>query len=123
VAFTSGNVGPSGTAAGAVGRPTVVVMALPQPAVPAIAMGAVSIDVARGKSLYGQLCAGCHGPDGARIADKSLKAAAARLDAAQLGIAIMNPAGAMPKIFPTPRGAEDERDIRDIAAYVDAGTN
>jgi alcohol dehydrogenase (cytochrome c) len=121
VAFTSGNISPTGL--GSAGRPSVVVMALPQARVPATAAGTAAADAGRGKTVYGQVCAGCHGPDGDRIADKQLKAAVARMDAAQLARAIANPAGVMPKIFPAPRTAEDERDLGDVTAYLAGGMN
>ncbi len=56
VAFTSGNVSP--TAFGAVGRPSIVVMALPASAAPAAASTAP--DASRGKQIYLQTCASCH---------------------------------------------------------------
>ncbi len=36
----------------------------------------------------------------------------------QLTRFILNPAPPMPKLFPEPRTTDDERDIRDVAAYV-----
>jgi alcohol dehydrogenase (cytochrome c) len=121
VAFTSGNISPTGL--GSAGRPSVVVMALPQVPRPAASVGGAAVDLARGKIVYGQVCAGCHGSDGDRIADRKLKAASARMDLTQLVRTITNPAGQMPKVFPAPRTAEDERDLGDVAAYVKAGLN
>jgi mono/diheme cytochrome c family protein len=114
VALTSGNVSPASF--GSVGRPSVVILSLPGSA--AAPATAVPPDAARGKQLYVQLCAGCHGPDGDRIAGKELKSVKSRLDATQLGTFIVSPTGTMPKIFPDPRTSDDERDIRDVAAYV-----
>lgn len=119
VAFTSGNISPTGL--GSAGRPSVVVMALPKSALPASVAGTAGADHQRGRVLYGQVCASCHGPEGDRIADKRLKAAALRMDAAQLAQTILNPSGVMPKIFPAPRTEDDERDLRDIIAYLEQG--
>ena len=114
VAFTSGNVSPASF--GSVGRPSVVVMSLPTARLPSAV--ATTPDPARGGQLYAQVCAGCHGPEGDRIAGKSLKSARSRMSAEQLATFIVNPTGSMPKIFPGPRTKEDERDIRDLAAFV-----
>jgi alcohol dehydrogenase (cytochrome c) len=114
VAFTSGNVSP--TAFGSVGRPSIVIMSLPATAAPATA--SKSADAARGKQIYLQTCAGCHGSEGDRIAARELKSLRSRMNAAQLGAFILNPTPPMPKLFPEPRTADDERDIRDVAAFV-----
>ena len=114
VALTSGNVSPASF--GAVGRPSVVILALPGGA--AFPATSTAPDATRGKSLYGQLCSGCHGPDGDRIAGKALKVVKSHMNAAQLGHFLITPTGAMPKLFPEPRTSDDERDIRDVAAYV-----
>jgi alcohol dehydrogenase (cytochrome c) len=114
VAFTSGNVSP--TAFGAVGRPSIVVMTLPTTASPSSASAAP--DASRGKQIYLQTCASCHGPDGDRIAGMGLKSIQSRMNAAQLRAFILDPAPPMPKLFPEPRTVEDERDIRDVAAFV-----
>jgi alcohol dehydrogenase (cytochrome c) len=113
VAFTSGNVSP--TAFGAVGRPSIVVMALPSTAASTVA---TATDPTRGKQVYTQACAGCHGPDGDRIAGKDLKSVKTRMNAQKIAAFILNPVAPMPKIFPEPRTAEDERDLHDVAAYV-----
>lgn len=115
VAFTSGNVSPASF--GSVGRPSVIIMSLPMKASLSKA-AAVSPDPARGKQIYAQLCSGCHGPEGNRVAGKELKSAKSRMSVEQLAAYIMNPAGSMPKLFPEPRTADDERDIRDVAAFV-----
>ena len=114
VALTSGNVSPASF--GSVGRPSVVVLSLPGSASPPAA--ATTPDAARGKQLYAQLCAGCHGPEGERVAGKDLKSLKSRMNATQLTRFIVSPTGTMPKIFPDPRTSDDERDIRDVAAYV-----
>jgi alcohol dehydrogenase (cytochrome c) len=114
VAFTSGNVSPASF--GAVGRPSVVVMSLP--GVPASAAAAAAPDATRGKQIYTQVCSGCHGPEGDKIADKNLRTVKARMNATQLAAFIVTPTGVMPKIFPEPRTPDDERDIQDVAAYI-----
>jgi alcohol dehydrogenase (cytochrome c) len=114
VAFTSGNISP--TAFGSVGRPSIVVMSLPTK--PAASGASASPDAARGKQIYSQICAGCHGPEGERIAGKDLKSVKSRMSAQQLAAFIVSPTGTMPRIFPDPRTGDDERDIRDVAAFV-----
>jgi len=114
IAFTSGNISP--TAFGSVGRPSIVVMSLPGGPTPATA--SVAPDVNRGRQIYGQICAGCHGPEGDRIAGKDLRTVKSRMTAGQLATFIVSPTGTMPKIFPEPRTNDDERDIRDVAAFV-----
>jgi alcohol dehydrogenase (cytochrome c) len=114
VAFTSGNVSP--TAFGAVGRPSLVIMALPAAAPKSGTSN--EADPARGKQIYIQTCLGCHGPEGDKIAGLSLKSVGSRMNAQQISAFILNPVAPMPKLFPEPRTAEDERDLRDVAAYV-----
>jgi alcohol dehydrogenase (cytochrome c) len=114
VALTSGNVSP--TAFGAVGRPSIVIMALPTTATAAAA--AKGPDANRGKQLYLQTCGSCHGPDGNKIANLELKAVKSRMNAEQIAAFIVNPAPPMPKLFPEPRTADDDRDIEDVAAFV-----
>jgi len=114
VAFTSGNVSP--TAFGAVGRPSIVIMALPATAAKPGASN--EPDPARGKQTYIQTCLGCHGPEGDKISGINLKSVGSRMNAQQLAAFILNPAPPMPKVFPEPRTTEDERDLRDVAAYV-----
>ena len=115
VAFTSGNVSP--TAFGSIGRPSVVVMSLPGGA-PNSMTTSNTPDVNRGKQLFTQICAGCHGPEGDRIAGKELKPAARRLNQDGVATFILNPVAPMPKIFPEPRSVDDECDVRDVAAFV-----
>lgn len=114
IAFTSGNVSP--TAFGSVGRPSIVVMSLPGS--PATSQVDRAPDANRGKQLYAQVCAGCHGPEGDRIAGKDLKSVKGRLSAEQLVTFVLNPTGTMPKLFPEPRTEDDDRDLRDMAAFV-----
>jgi alcohol dehydrogenase (cytochrome c) len=115
VAVTSGNVSP--TAFGSIGRPSIVVFTLPGK--PASAASAAS-DTTRGRQLYAQVCAGCHGPDGDRIAGKALQSVHSRMNAQQLTAFILNPTGTMPRLFSEQRTSDDERDIRDIVAFVSA---
>ncbi len=114
VAFTSGNVSP--TAFGAVGRPSVVLMALPTS--PPSAQAATGPDAARGKQIYLQTCGSCHGPDGNKVTGFDLKSPKSQLSADQIRAIILNPPPPMPRLFPDPRMADDERDIRDVAAFV-----
>ncbi len=114
IAFTSGNVSP--TAFGSVGRPSIVVMSLPSS--PATSAVDRAPDSNRGKQLYAQVCAGCHGPEGDRIAGKDLKSVKGRMSAEQLVTFVLNPTGTMPKLFPEPRTEEDNRDLHDMAAFV-----
>jgi mono/diheme cytochrome c family protein len=72
------------------------------------------------QALYAQVCAGCHGPEGDRVAGKELKAVKSHFNTTQLAAFISSPAGTMPKIFAEPRTVDDERDIRDIATFVAA---
>jgi len=114
IAFTSGNVSP--TAFGAVGRPSIVITALPATASKS---GASSeADPSRGKQIYTQSCLGCHGPDGDKIAGMNLKSVGSKMNAQQIAAFILNPVAPMPKVFAEPRTTEDERDLRDVAAYV-----
>lgn len=115
VAFTSGNVSP--TAFGAVGRPSIVVMALP--VAPPQSARSAGADAAHGKQIYTQTCGVCHGQDGDRVEGKDLKSVKSRMTADQLTALIKNPAPRMPQIFPEPRTPEDERDLRDVVAYVE----
>ena len=61
---------------------------------------------------------GCHGPEGDKIAGMNLKSVGSRMNAQQIAAFILNPVAPMPKVFPEPRTTEDERDLRDVAAYV-----
>ncbi len=115
VAFTSGNVSPASFGA-SVGRPSLVVMSLPASAESATVSSAP--DPGRGKQVYSQACAGCHGPDGNKIAGMDLRSSKLGLSAEQIAAFVLDPAKPMPQVFPPPRTAEDARDIRDVAAFV-----
>lgn len=124
VAFTTGNI--SRSAAELVGRPTMVIMALTDGAHPAVAQGGKTDDLGlvvsrpgdagRGKALYSQTCITCHGADGAMLPDFNLKGIRSRKDQAALAAWIKNPKAPMPRLFPSPFGAQD---VEDIAAYVE----
>ncbi len=115
VALTSGNASPAAT--GTTGRPSIVVMSLPTKPADGTADSA-AVDGARGHQLYVQICEGCHGLEGNRITGKDLRSVKSRMNAEQLAAFIRNPTRAMPKIFPESRSADDERDIRDLAAFL-----
>ncbi len=121
VAFASGNV--SRMAFGALGVPSVVIMALnpghassaqalvaPSPGKPA---GAVNI--AGGRKLYSQICVSCHGPDGNLIADHRLSNLKTRLDPLATVSFIKDPKPPMPKLYPD---LLSEQNVVDVAAYV-----
>lgn len=117
VAFTSGNVSPA--AFGSVGRPSVVVFSLPTaPAAPELS---AAPDPARGKTVYTQVCSGCHGPEGHQVPGvpgRDLRQLAGQMTAEALIAYVRAPAGQMPKVFPEPATAQDERDLMDLAAFV-----
>jgi len=120
VAFTSGNSSPASFGA-AVGRPTLVVMSLPPAlsrAVAAAPGGSKAASRVRGRQVYAQACAGCHGPDGDKISGENLRTVGLRKSAAEIAAFILKPVAPMPKVFPAPRTAEDERDLKDVAAFV-----
>jgi mono/diheme cytochrome c family protein len=73
-------------------------------------------DAARGKQLFAQNCAMCHGPEGAGAEAPRLKGEATRKNTAQLVAWIKKPAPPMPTLYPSPL---NQRDVDDIAAYVE----
>jgi len=115
IALTSGNVSPASF--GSVGRPTLVVLSLPAKAA-AAPTAATTPDAAHGKAVYIQVCSGCHGPDGNRVAGKDLKALSTQLSTDAFAAYIRKPIGQMPKVFPEPQTAQDARDVRDVAAFL-----
>ena len=115
VAFTSGNV--SRSVYGASGRPSIVVMALPA-AVLAKEAAEDKTDLAHGRSLYFGLCGACHGADGKSWRPFDLTKVKHKMTEAELVAFIKKPRSPMPPPFPEPRNAKDERDIRDIAAFL-----
>jgi PQQ-dependent dehydrogenase (methanol/ethanol family) len=117
IALTSGNISPASF--GSVGRPSLVVLSLPAKAAVA-PTSSTAPDAVHGKSVYTQVCSGCHGPDGNRVAGKDLKALSTQLSADAFAAYIRDPTGQMPKVFPQPQTAQDERDVRDVAAFLSA---
>jgi alcohol dehydrogenase (cytochrome c) len=107
VAMASGNV--SRVATRVTGLPSIVIMALEgQARSPPIA-------AARGRGLYAQICAACHGADGNLVADKKLSTLHERHDLASTIAYLRNPKPPMPKLFPD---ILSEQDLRDIGEYL-----
>jgi alcohol dehydrogenase (cytochrome c) len=110
LAFASGNV--SRNAFGALGLPSVVVMALnPTGVARTAAIGAVNDS---GRKLYGQICVTCHGADGNMVAEHKLANLKAR-DLAATVAYIKNPKLPMPKMFPD---LLTEKNVNDVATYI-----
>ncbi len=113
LAFANGNV--SRNAFGALGLPSVVIMAVDaKPAVQA-APTAASAGGVSGQRLYNQVCVACHGPDGAMVADRNLRTLKSRQDLAATIKSIREPKSPMPKLFPD---LLDEKAVADVAAYI-----
>jgi mono/diheme cytochrome c family protein len=114
VAFTSGNI--SRSVFGAVGIPTIVIMALDeQTAARAAAGPQPPYDIERGRELYAQNCSACHGATGEGGTGKSLKSLSGRLTFDATVQWLENPKPPMPKLFPNPLSEEA---VRDIAAFI-----
>ncbi len=115
VAFADGNI--SRNAFGALGLPSVVIMALnPKTlanAAPAAAAGAP--DAGAGRRLYSQVCVACHGPEGALVSDHKLSAAVARQGRAATIAYIKSPKLPMPKMYPD---LLNEQSIIDVTEYL-----
>ena len=73
-------------------------------------------DPARGRQLFTQYCAICHGPQGRGAEAPALKGEAQRKNPAQLQDWIKKPAPPMPVLYPRPLS---DRDVADVAAYVE----
>jgi len=74
-------------------------------------------DAARGKQLFTQNCATCHGATGTEGGvGPSLRNEKARKDAAAAVAWIKNPRPPMPKLYPSPLS---DKDVDDLAAYVE----
>jgi alcohol dehydrogenase (cytochrome c) len=114
VAFTSGNL--SRTLFGAAGRPTVIIMALPDAVVAAATNN--QPDPINGGELYFGYCGSCHGGEGDSWNAVELKATKHKMDFKALVEFIKNPRAPMPRTFPQPLNAADEKQIRDIASFV-----
>jgi len=114
VAVASGNT--SFSAGGVVGPPTIVVMALTAEALAKANDNGPS--PSRGKALFQQMCATCHGVTGDKIDSKNLRTVGTRMTQAQLEMFIQNPAPPMPRLFPPYLKGEGLRQVQDIAAYL-----
>lgn len=105
VAFASGNV--SRNAFGAIGVPSVVIMALKtSAALPGHRAGA---------QIYDQICTSCHGPAGNLIAGHELGTLKERHDLAWTVAFIKNPKLPMPKLYPE---LLTEQNVADVAVYL-----
>ena len=117
VAFASGNV--SRNAFGALGVPSVVIMGLRDPrTAPAASNGSSRVgtaDLAKGRKVYEQVCASCHGPDGNLVAGHALSTLASRRDRASTLRYIKNPKPPMPKLYP---GLLNEQSLVDVTSYI-----
>jgi len=121
LAIASGNV--SRNAFGALGVPSVVIMALNPSSLPnsatsiaaPAAAGAVVTGAASGRKLYSQICVSCHGPDGNLIADHKLSTLKSRRDQASTIRFIKDPKAPMPKLYPD---LITEQNVADVAAYI-----
>jgi alcohol dehydrogenase (cytochrome c) len=122
VAFASGNV--SRNAFGALGVPSVVIMALNAghapnaqalPTSSSSSAPAGAPNLASGRRLYSQICVSCHGPDGNLIADHKLSTLKARRDQAATISYIKDPKPSMPKLYPE---LMNEQNVVDVAAYL-----
>jgi alcohol dehydrogenase (cytochrome c) len=125
VAFASGNV--SRTAFGALGLPSIVIMALNAtgtgvPSAAAAASVGASVgqavgvpDVASGRKLFSQVCVSCHGTDGNMVGDHKLRERVPRLGPAATVSYIKDPKAPMPKLYPS---LLTEQNVSDVAAYL-----
>jgi mono/diheme cytochrome c family protein len=113
VALTSGNV--SRSVFGANGRPAIILLALKntEPTMPAAA------GPTRGAQIYMANCIVCHGADGKGIGGFDLSKTKLRMTLDQIIAWIKNPAPPMPHVFPEPLDSDDERDIHDVATYLE----
>jgi alcohol dehydrogenase (cytochrome c) len=109
VAFASGNV--SRNAFGALGVPSVVIMGLGGAGSPPTGAG----NPAKGRKVYEQVCASCHGPDGNLVPGHPLRTLRNRRDpAATLGY-IKDPKPPMPKLYPD---LLNEQSLVDVTSYI-----
>lgn len=111
VAFADGNV--SRNAFGALGLPSVVVMALNPKTLSAANGPAGGADVAAGRRLYGQICVACHGTEGNLVQDHSLSAAVARQGKPATLAYIKSPKLPMPKMYPDLLNDQSVQDVTD----------
>jgi alcohol dehydrogenase (cytochrome c) len=109
VAFASGNV--SRNAFGALGVPSVVIMGVGGAGSPPTGAG----NPAKGRKVYEQVCASCHGPDGNLVPGHPLRTLRNRRDpAATLGY-IKDPKPPMPKLYPD---LLNEQSLVDVTSYI-----
>jgi alcohol dehydrogenase (cytochrome c) len=105
VAFASGNV--SRNAFGALGIPSVVIMALG---------GTTGVaNISKGHKVYEQVCSSCHGPDGNLVAGHELSTLKNRRDRAATLSYIKDPKPPMPKLYP---GLLDEQSLDEVITYI-----
>ncbi|MBV8364133.1 MAG: cytochrome c [Candidatus Eremiobacteraeota bacterium] len=74
-------------------------------------------DAAHGKTIFMQNCASCHGATAQGGVGPSLKNEKARKNLTQATAWIKHPQPPMPKLYPSPLS---EKDVRDVAAYVES---
>jgi alcohol dehydrogenase (cytochrome c) len=125
VAFADGNV--SRNAFGALGLPSVVIMALNPKSLPAAGSGAAAAskpqsngpagapDLAAGRRLYSQVCVACHGADGSLVPDHKLSVTIARQSQAATVAYLKNPKLPMPKLYPD---LLTDQSISDVTDYL-----
>jgi alcohol dehydrogenase (cytochrome c) len=117
IAVASGNV--SRNTFGVLGLPSIVILSLNgksgDMSVSAPSAPAGVPDASRGRELYMQICASCHGSDGDMIADHKLSTLKARRDRESVIAFIKNPQPPMPKMYPD---VLSEQDVVDVSAYV-----
>ena len=126
VAFADGNV--SRNAFGALGLPSVVIMALNPKTLPAAAAATATAtgagsaaaspgapDVGAGRRLYSQVCVACHGPEGNLVTDHTLATAVGRQNRAATIAYIRNPKAPMPKMYPD---LLNDQSIIDVTEYL-----
>ena len=129
VAFADGNV--SRNAFGALGLPSVVIMALNPKTLPGARAGAAAgaansatakangpagaPDLAAGQRLYSQVCVACHGPEGNLVSDHKLSSVVARQGRAATIAYIKSPKLPMPKMYPD---LLNEQSIIDVTEYL-----
>jgi alcohol dehydrogenase (cytochrome c) len=126
VAFADGNV--SRNAFGALGLPSVVIMALNPRTLPGAAAATATVnagtvgngppgpaDVAAGRRLYSQVCVTCHGPEGNLVPDHKLSTAVTRQNRAATSAYIRSPKPPMPKMYPD---LLNDQSIIDVTEYL-----
>ncbi len=82
-----------------------------------IAVATVTGDATRGKTLYAQNCAACHGASGQGGVGPSLQGESARKNLGQAVSWIEHPQPPMPTLYP---GTLSAKDVLDIGAYVES---